>query len=226
MYGSCRQRAYYNKALESETANVPGILDPEKIHELEGYAKKHRYQLICYPALKGKFLEGALKAVVIKKAWQGYELNFRVARFGRKNLFSGVFVPLDLKQNIGFHISRGRFYQRFISLFQRHLFIVKNEISGHILAVNTNSKNLIQNTILEVVSSEAFAKLSELSPNLKIRLAEELYETKAGLPPCPQVLAISAVGVAINKPDEIKTLFDIAEKMLEGLENCGVISIN
>ena len=199
-------------------------LDPEQIHELEGYAKEHRYQLICYPALKGKFLEDEVKAIVIKKAWQRYELNFRVARFGRGNLFSGVFIPLDLKQNIGFHISRGRFYQRFISLFQRHLFIVKNKFSGLALAVNTNTKSLIQNPILEIVSSKTFDKLFDLYPNSKIRLAEELYETKAGLPPCTHVLAISAVGVTVFKPDEIETLFDFAEKMLEGLENYGVIN--
>ena len=219
MHNSCRQWAI----LRNEAKDIPNILTTEQIHELENYAKRHRYQLISYPAQKDKFSEEAIKAVVIKKTWQGYEMNFRVARFGWGNLFSGVFIPLDLKQNIGFHISRGRFYQRLISLFQRHLFIIKNKFSDHTLAVKTTSRSITQKAILEVVSSEAFAKLFAFYPNSIIRLAEELYETKAGVLPCTHVLAISIVGVAVFKTDEIETLFDLAEKMLERLKNCGVI---
>lgn len=217
MYNSCKQRTIFEKALRDEAKNIPDILTPEQIHELEEYAKKHCYQLICYPATKGKFLDEAVKAIVIKRNWQGYELNFRVARFGRGKVFSGVFVPLDLKRKMSFHIGRGRFYQRFVSLFQRHLFTVKNRFSGFLLAVETNHKSLTQSAVLKVVSNEAFIKLFALYPNINIRLAEEIYETKANVLPCTNVLAISVAGVSIFKPGEIETLFDSAEMIIEGL---------
>ena len=223
MYNSCQQRAIFEKALKNEAKDIPGILTFEQIRELEEYAKKHRYQLICYPAIKGKFLDEAVKAIVIKKTWQGYELNFRIARFGRGKVFSGVFIPMELKQNLKFHICRGRFYHQFFSLFNLQESIIKEKSSGHILLLKTNRKTLVRNIFDEVISTEAFTRIFTVYPNLQIRLDKDFYETKTRAIPFSDVLAFSVTEAFISKPDEIEALFDISGKMIESLEKSGVI---
>jgi hypothetical protein len=44
MYNSCKQRTIFEKALRDEAKDIPDILTPEQIRELEEYAKKHCYQ--------------------------------------------------------------------------------------------------------------------------------------------------------------------------------------
>jgi len=215
VYNSCHQRTILKNALEAESKGKTRIFSSEKINELKFYAKQRQYQLICYPV---PAVEVSPKAIVIKDARHDYELNYRIAHFKQNQLFSGVFVPLNLKRNTNFYLQRLKIYHRFTSIFYRNLFLLRNEFSGVDLLVKSNNNNQAKMMLIEPSIIKAICGLFDIYPKTQIRLSEEFYEIKPGEKPGSHVLAISVNGVAIFNPNEIDLMFGLAEEILEWLK--------